>query len=1019
MQSNDSLIKYFFILGLSKTEKEKLKETKNDPKTLEKSIEILSSYSVEGETLNYNLLKENLRKTNSIFCSGEEFSDPYLRSNIFPIKANYLDDIDFESMDENNTLGNGYRIDMFKDYFYETDKFNERPNHFFHCFQNQLNDEENPEKIILYNYGVLIFYENVIDERDLNEEKEKYEQSFFSSIVGNYSTQYNNIFVAKALILISETPIFSLMKEILENIYDNFIQKRYISFPLEPLIINCLNNINNNLKEITFSNNNEKKIYKFHKQPILPFCDLNLLFFFKIFSLKDIFLLGEFYLLSKKIIILSSNLDYLYPIYHILMTLFHPLNIYVQAKFYKLLTPDKIYFFLFEANIPFIFIYTEEDYDLKNDLINKELNKLRESNNDIELLIYEINDNSENEEVDVKRHIFYKNENVEINEINRISLIEKILSVNYQINYQNKIEIVNYQYLIGSLNAEILKLLKKYENNYINNFYDFSIDYNEYEKIRELFFGIMIKFIVLPIKPIQFEILNDKTLQIKTLEIKENIFDGNDRESIDDFISTEQSDILYKNGIVQKKIKDESNIKKKILLDYYIKISFADFKRQFFQLTQQKNIVGEGKNNNGKKLIDNKNFNDFFVVDNKNYFYYYNRIYLHKLRFPQKDSNFITYDNCFIKYLNVFQDFADFDKSEEIKVLKDKQNHGHLEFGIYFGEDFNLFFDQFIYYKYKISKKNNNENLRASTLLKNTNFINYYKLILDEAEIFHDLFITQSLIIDSRKALAACAVGLYISIYLINLLSEEHHTKKNILIESNLKKLYKLFEKTKCFYGKFDFLITLLYLIIISHVKDREKYLPIFFNKLLENKITPSIIIILMNNEGHQYFDFEYLRKIHKNNKKKQKKNLLCKSHIFNNRNPPTKNLAISNIDVKIKDLANEEENIKEIIITKIAQIKHKHDFESDDIYGDYHCKDNVCSEYMSFYIDSNILNKECDKYENIINPKYIINDLFTKILEENNLFIFPNDKMIDDIKQIAMYDQLYFHIGYFRNDGN
>ena len=239
----------------------------------------------------------------------------------------------------------------------------------------------------------------------------------------------------------------------------------------------------------------------------------------------------------------------------------------------------------------------------------------------------------------------------------------------------------------------------------------------------------------------------------------------------------------------------------------------------------------------------------------------------------------------------------------------------------------------------------------------------------------------------------------------------DYHCKDNVCSE--------LFEKTKCFYGKFDFLITLLYLIIISHVKDREKYLPIFFNKLLENKITPSIIIILMNNEGHQYFDFEYLRKIHKNNKKKQKKNLLCKSHIFNNRNPPTKNLAISNIDVKIKDLANEEENIKEIIITKIAQIKHKHDFESDDIYGDYHCKDNVCSEYMSFYIDSNILNKECDKYENIINPKYIINDLFTKILEENNLFIFPNDKMIDDIKQIAMYDQLYFHIGYFRNDDN
>ena len=1000
MKTQDSLIKYFFILGLSKTEKLKLSETKDDPKQTEKSIEILSSYSVEGETTDYNLLKEHLRKTSNIFYIDEEqksSTDTYLRSNIFPIKADYLDDIDFETTDE-NPLKNKDKIDMFKDYIYVTDNINDKPKHFFHCFKNQLDDEENPEKIILYNYGVLIFYENIVDEKDIHEERSERSKNIFSIFKGNNT--YKNIFVAKALILISENPIFSLMKEILENIYNNFIQKRYISFPLEPLIIDCLTNINNNIKEITFSENNIEKIYKFHKQPILPFCDLNLLFFFKIFSLKDIFLLGEFYLLSKKIIIFSSNLDYLYPIYHILMTLFHPLNIYVQGKFYKLLTPDNIYFLLLQAMIPFVFIHTEKDFILKSDLIEKILNVLRESDNDSELLIYEINDKSLNE-VDVKRHIFYKNKNIDINEITKASLIEKVLSTNYQINIQNKMEEINYTYLIESLELEISNLLNKYKDNHINNFYDFSIDYSEYETIRELFFGVMIKFIVLPIEPVQLEILND-TLQIKTLEIK-NIFNKRDKESIDDFISTEQTDILYKNGIVRRQIKDASIIRNKILMDYYVKISFIDFKRQFFELRQQKNIVDEGKINsetNKKSIIENINFNNFFVYENKNQFYYFNKLNLHLVKFPQKDYNDINYDNCFIKYLNIYQEVTNLDLSKEINELKEKQNiKNHLDLGIYFGENFNLFFDSFICYKDKKSKKNNEVNLGDSDTLKNKNFKIYYKLILDEAEIFHDLFITQSLIINSREELAACAVGLYISIYIINLISEKQSPQKQILIESFLKKLYKLFEITKCFYGKFDFLITLLYQIIVSQTKYKKEYLSDFLNKLQDNKITPSIIILLMYNDKHQHLDFEYLKEIYK----------LDKSQIF----VDLISFARNSIYNTTSGLYDENENNKEIIITKIKKIEHEHEFESDDIYGDYHCKNNDCCGYMNFYIENNLGNKE---HDNVINPKYIINNLFKNILEENSLFIFPNNNMINEINQIAMYDELYFKIGYFQN---
>ena len=52
-----------------------------------------------------------------------------------------------------------------------------------------------------------------------------------------------NIYTGKALVLISEKPIFSLMKQILEKIYSDIISQKFTPFHLEPFFINFINSI--------------------------------------------------------------------------------------------------------------------------------------------------------------------------------------------------------------------------------------------------------------------------------------------------------------------------------------------------------------------------------------------------------------------------------------------------------------------------------------------------------------------------------------------------------------------------------------------------------------------------------------------------------------------------------------------------------------------------------------------------------------------------------------------------------
>ena len=345
IKSDNSLLKYFFLLGLSEKIKEKILQDIKNKIPNNYIPEVLTYYSNEGINSLFDSIKKNLGKN--------ENNDYDLLNNIFPMKSDYLDIITSDDYDEVKVKS---IKDTYSDYIIKiNNKDKNIPEHFYHCFQYEFNKGEVDDLIL--NFGVLIFYENIIDDENKKQ------------IIDEDDL---NIYTGKALVLISEKPIFSLMKQILEKIYTDIISQKFTPFHLEPFFLNLINSINSNFSDIKFKNG-ISITYNPSQELILPFCDLNLGYFFEIFDINDIFLIAEFYFLTKSIIIISPNVELLYPIYHILMMLFFPLNFHLRSYFYKLLYPLLVVEGLCSFLPCFYFIYTDINKD--NGFINEDVFK--------------------------------------------------------------------------------------------------------------------------------------------------------------------------------------------------------------------------------------------------------------------------------------------------------------------------------------------------------------------------------------------------------------------------------------------------------------------------------------------------------------------------------------------------------------------------------------------------------------------------------------------------------------------
>ena len=984
-EDNDFILKYFFLYGISEEIKDKLKFNYFD-KNNTLTPKVLSSYSAEGKSDLFISLEEKMN------------NDEYLKNNIFPKNSAFFDEINFSPDIKEPIIDIKYNY--FNQYITEVKNFAEKKNFFFHCFQSFLPLDQNGLNNILLNFGVLIFYENVMNEIELYEEKEKSWVAYF------WKSQYSNIYIPKALILISDKPIFSLMKEILEILYIQ-INKKFTYFPLEKIIINIFDIINDE--------ENPKNKFKLIREPLIPHCDLNLNFFFNCFNIKDIFLLAEYYLCSKNIILASNKLEFLFPIYYIFMTLFFPLNINDIKTFYKLAVPikDTLERTLFCEENFFQLIFLEKKLD------ESFLEKICEIKGDI--IVYQILHDTQNEKENVfivEKNI-YKYEDKEGNNfVNKINvneyetIIEKVCKTNDDI----------YDYLIPLIKNDIDEL--KYDEDYNRPTFFMKTFDKKYEGLRNHLMGLFIKFFVMRLQPLEIEKYDEYKIQIKSIKFKPLENDPSANELLDILETTQQNDLIYKNMIIETGQFDNERMKKIILLDNFIKISYKDKKRSYFEpkvlllidkkiesndLTKNTTVIKEKKkinekNNNKFNINDLFNFSDL-LSEEKNYFYYINRLYLYSLQNPSKSNFLINQGRFFIKHLKYYQELTNIDRTLDINTI---HNYNALKYMIFFGEKFELHFGQFVDKTKK--KKEIDYNLKNSEfeyISKNKNYEQYYKATLNEAEIFYDLFITQIIPIENKEELAAFAIGLYVSIYIINLMSllnsdNNHNEKiKNILIKKQVK-LYQLLVKTKGFYGKCDFLVTLLYEIISSKQirgEKQKKFCELFMNCLFKEKVIPSIIIILMNNHNIS-LDFTVIKKVIEKNTK-IKKRIKNKTVIFSG---------------SFKNFYQNNECTKEYLIYNIQKKEHEHEYDLvNGINDDYICEER-CGDVLGF----NIQLKEGDQpnLEFVHNPRYLIIKYLKKIVKNKSLFDFSFGDL-NDIYQIVMLDELYFKIGFFRDKKN
>lgn len=908
MKKNEKLLlKYFFVIGINEEERKIIIENKKNNTKFSSTPTIISSYSVEGESKLFSLIKENLNGDNKD-----------LENNIFPMKTDYLDII---ANDDYEVEQMGNIKSVYSDYIIETTE-NKEPEHFYHCFQYELDNGKGNDLIL--NFGVLIFYEN-INQIEPNEQNNK-----------------NNIYIGKALVLISEISVFSLMKEILEKIYIDFIKPKFSFIYLEQFIINCINSLNENNSKIIFNNEQKKENNSISYNPIvdslLPFQDLNISYFLKIFNIDDILLIAEYYFTTKSILIISPDCELLYPIYHMIMTLSFPFNFHSKNYFYKLCSPVLVQTKLSSFLPSFFFIYTDKNKD--NGFINENIIK-KIAENLKEVLVFQIKkkfDEEKNEiQFEIIKDIYLYDE--KINKVNKKSTKEFEKETIIEKN------IGGYPLLLSTIKIQINEINNKVKDlNSKSDFFDLSIylKLNDlYDSLREKFMGLVIKFFVINIEPFTFKV-ND----LDKLEIDQIILSKDDKENkMNDFINSEQSDLIYKNDIIKNNKFEIGQIKTIILLDYFIKISKTDKNRLYFEINDQ-----EQKKN--KKEIDFEELFNYIKILNND------KKQVNKLKNEVNNFYKIIPFSELKKYISINED--------KISKIFGKE----LNSVIFYNENFSLDFEKLNEEKDNLDLNDNqlSFNLNDIISVNNKENIKYYYFILYEAEIFKKLF--DKINTDNRKEYAACYIGLFVSLYILNLLTKLSEDDNNI--EENINtlfdKLFELFTKTTCFYGKYNFISTLIYLILSSNQSLKQEYIERFIYSLKELKNVPSIIIFLLYNNSIE----------------------------FN----------LSNNDT--------QGEYKENKINYLKKIPHIHSYDIDSLGNDFRCVDIDCENILQFEIQNNLQTQKSIEYA--INPKYLIKEILDKIEEKNSLII-PEICNMYYIQHTSMLDEIYFKYLFFRDD--
>ncbi len=523
LRNKDSIIDYFMIIGLDKQyyNDQHLKNIdslkKNHPSVISKFPKDRQRYPFNLNTINSIIIK-----------------------NIFPLKQ--LDFIKDPSINDNESSEES----IYKEYIIESQ---EPPKQIFNTFsvtnQSSSNIDESHK-----HFACLIVFEDVTS---LIQEKRK-----------------KKIFVAKALILTSIYPYYSLYKTILEKILDNV--KSESKYPIELLVYNIIATLEKPLiKKMELRILNHEPI-SIDPQSLLPICDINILKFFNLFSLDDFFLIAERHLYMENIFFFSSDLSLLYPTCFTFLSLLFPLN-FSSNYYYPILITEgpKYKTFLFEPCLPMI------------------------------LLIYgKFDDELMMKNISVKG----KPMNFLIVDIDRKKIKEICYNKKYSLISRGKIMDKQNIPKFKEYNLDIYKEISSYLNNYNNknkncSYFDkLSPDQNkEVIYIRENFFTFFIKIINFYVNCVTFNV--NKNLELSSnfdkqnfIHIAKQMFPGKEI-----FYENIYSSNLPLSCMIDKNIQsylEEKDIKNFILMDELIKLSLNKhviyFDIQYFQLSYESKL---------------------------------------------------------------------------------------------------------------------------------------------------------------------------------------------------------------------------------------------------------------------------------------------------------------------------------------------------------------------------------------------------------------------------------------------
>ena len=439
---------------IAQNNKDNLFDTLSNGKNL--IIDYFFTCGVDYSNYNDRLTKEIKEVIPGILSIFPEHNSRYPFDNLNDIIIKHIfpqkDLIFLQNHDDNSKS-----LPIMKDYLIMTDS---QPNKEFHIFSLNLQTTDDLFENRKH-FACLIIYEDV---------------SFLMK-----HTNSKKIYLGKALVITSIFPYYSLFRKILYIISEMINMKN--TYALELFIINLIISLENPTNCDTIISIYDNPKIKIERKVFLPICDLNVIDFFTLFSIKDFLILADKFIKNETIYFFSEDLSLLHPTMFIFLSLIFPLNNCSRGYFPILVIDDStIKSMLYDAGVGGMILLINSKLDL-----NQFKNRFKWVENTSVILV----------DLDTS------------NEMQRVQ----------ELHYSKKIEQINIKYSfpeIDDLNLSdlyyyLVKILDKYKKksksvNYFDDIYN-NYDINEDTKfVRKFFFTYFCKIIHFYINYVSFDI---------------------------------------------------------------------------------------------------------------------------------------------------------------------------------------------------------------------------------------------------------------------------------------------------------------------------------------------------------------------------------------------------------------------------------------------------------------------------------------------------------------------------------